>query len=861
MPRTKAKKATDDPSKPQPQPFPLAMDTTIEEDVIAVPRVSRKRGGDFDDFEGQDDNEASRNKSAKSISAPRVSRKRGGDVDDLEAQEDNDEAPPTKSAKSISAPRASRKRGGGSDDLGGQEDNDDVPPNKSVKSKAEKPKKNSKVSSVEKASADSTKPQPQPFPKGMDTTIEEDVVYAPRVSRKRGGGFDDFEDQEGNDEASSRKSAKPKAEKTKKKPKISDAGGETAKTSKAGVHAVETEKTVPGGDRVEVDIIEAPKSKKGKSAKGKKSDAAMEDVAEPSAKAQKPKKAKKDEGKPGPTPKSATTTADTAKPAAKEAKSKKAKKVEETLGPTSKSDASAAATAKPSAEEAKAKKPKKAESGLMPQDNASESSTREVVQTAEKVSKSKKPKKTVKESVAGIEVDAPDKPKAGPGRPKKTAAPEANDKPKKGKVAVPEAKEKPKKEKSAATKDAIAHDDAGPASELTMDEGPFNALLDSGKGKSSGVKEGEDEEPQIKSKRGRKPKAGMDAVEVSAKTPKAPTAVKAKDKKKPRDDQPKEKVKKGQATDGPEAATQADATNLKKRKAPASAVAETLKTDVLDPLAEHASSKKKQKKSKSSLGAAGDKLGEVVTSGLDVASQGADTLRTDVLESSTKGLKQSKSSLEAAGGKVGELVTSSLDVASQSANTLRTDVLEPSTKKLKQSKSSLGAAGDKLGELLASGLDAATQGANAAKEYITDAATGAQTSIMGDVTEAAEAVVDAKEAAKTLIGKGQGTGKAKEVDASSSSKVPTFDSADESDEGATGENGVEGDESDFEVDDQTLALIKGFESDEEPEATTDGGKGFEPGQELPGLPEGKQIPKKLKNIKSTDDGPGVVYVG
>ncbi len=129
---------------------------------------------------------------------------------------------------------------------------------------------------------------------------------------------------------------------------------------------------------------------------------------------------------------------------------------------------------------------------------------------------------------------------------------------------------------------------------------------------------------------------------------------------------------------------------------------------------------------------------------------------------------------------------------------------------------------------------------------------------MSGVTEAAEAAVEAKNAAKALKGKGKGKAREEDTSISSSRDIPT---SDEAQEGATEEDDDEGGDSDFEEDDHTMALIQGFEDDEEPETTEGGAQGFQPGQDLPGLPEGKQIPKKLKNIKSTDDGPGVVYVG
>ena len=134
---------------------------------------------------------------------------------------------------------------------------------------------------------------------------------------------------------------------------------------------------------------------------------------------------------------------------------------------------------------------------------------------------------------------------------------------------------------------------------------------------------------------------------------------------------------------------------------------------------------------------------------------------------------------------------------------------------------------------------------------------------MGSVTEAAEAAIDAKAAVKAQKGKGKGRGTVKEAKPSSSSEASISYEADNALNGAAEESGDNENDSDFEEDDRTMALIKGFEDDEEeePDDVEDGAKGFEPGQELPSLPKSKQIPKKLKSIKSADDGPGVVYVG
>jgi nucleolar protein 15 len=70
---------------------------------------------------------------------------------------------------------------------------------------------------------------------------------------------------------------------------------------------------------------------------------------------------------------------------------------------------------------------------------------------------------------------------------------------------------------------------------------------------------------------------------------------------------------------------------------------------------------------------------------------------------------------------------------------------------------------------------------------------------------------------------------------------------------------AESDESD-EEDDQTIALLKGFESSEDEGESLH--EGFIEGQAIPGLPKEKKTRKRLKGIEETGNGtPGVIYVG
>ncbi|KAM5434067.1 nucleolar protein [Microsporum canis] len=69
-------------------------------------------------------------------------------------------------------------------------------------------------------------------------------------------------------------------------------------------------------------------------------------------------------------------------------------------------------------------------------------------------------------------------------------------------------------------------------------------------------------------------------------------------------------------------------------------------------------------------------------------------------------------------------------------------------------------------------------------------------------------------------------------------------------------------DSDVSEDDQTLALIRGFESSGESDVSED--EGFEPGQEVPKIPDSKKAMKAIRRKKKENpepEEPGTVYVG
>ena len=200
---------------------------------------------------------------------------------------------------------------------------------------------------------------------------------------------------------------------------------------------------------------------------------------------------------------------------------------------------------------------------------------------------------------------------------------------------------------------------------------------------------------------------------------------------------------------------------------------------------------------------------------------------------------------------------------------------EVPSKKAKKSKAESSKAAAKVQDLLSSGLDAATQGINSAKDYIGNLANSAQKSVMGDITEVASGAVDLKNeekkkaakapASKKGKGKAQGASSIPQGEANGSLEADTSAVIDEKEDTVvvgsqlSDENDDTGDE-DLEEDDQTAALLKGFESSEDEDAPS--GEGFVEGQKIPNLPAAaKKASNKLKKSGTGETNVGVIYIG
>lgn len=181
----------------------------------------------------------------------------------------------------------------------------------------------------------------------------------------------------------------------------------------------------------------------------------------------------------------------------------------------------------------------------------------------------------------------------------------------------------------------------------------------------------------------------------------------------------------------------------------------------------------------------------------------------------------------------------------------------PSEKKPKKArKSMLDAASSAVGAFVDSGIEAAAQGINAVK----DLASGlGNESIADNVTAVAESAVNEKAKKAKAVAKRERRKDRRSVsekDTEGAAEVqPVTDKAGENDDEDEQE-----DEDNFEEGDQTLALIKGFESEGDEEVNDD--EGFKEGMKVPQVPKNKDLTKKLKAAKdANEEEPGVIYVG
>lgn len=191
------------------------------------------------------------------------------------------------------------------------------------------------------------------------------------------------------------------------------------------------------------------------------------------------------------------------------------------------------------------------------------------------------------------------------------------------------------------------------------------------------------------------------------------------------------------------------------------------------------------------------------------------------------------------------------------------DEVRSAKKKRKKAKhSALGTAGNIIGGTLSAALTTAAHGVNAVKDYAAEVANGTEKSIMDDAAQVAEVVVESNDDVEGLVKKSSnGDSKSKKrlrgVEDGSKKAAATHPSADLKDDAAV--EGHDGDEVEIQEEehDQTLALLKGFDSGDEDQFS--GEEIFKQGQSVPKIP--KKSAKKLKAAKDESEEPGVVFVG
>ena len=169
---------------------------------------------------------------------------------------------------------------------------------------------------------------------------------------------------------------------------------------------------------------------------------------------------------------------------------------------------------------------------------------------------------------------------------------------------------------------------------------------------------------------------------------------------------------------------------------------------------------------------------------------------------------------------------------------------QSSNKKQKKTTSALESVTNKLSKVV-----------GAAVSSVNGLVGSAEKSVMDDVTEVAEAVVQERHEV-TAKEKKKSNAKAK-----TKGKVPSQVQEDSSEDDVSNPNERDHGDEDIEEDDQTAALLKGFESDEDSDDMSDEG-GYKEGQPIPKIPKATEVRKQLKQATSEEeDESGIIYVG
>ncbi len=414
--------------------------------------------------------------------------------------------------------------------------------------------------------------------------------------------------------------------------------GEAAKPSKIDDHPIATEKTHPGGDSVEVEPAEQAQAKKGKGAKDAGAETAPVESTKAKGKRGRPKKADNkvnassepdddvetaggDSMEVEPAERALGKKGKAAKGAGVEAAPVESTKAKGNRGRPKKADNKANASSEPDDDVETEKihpggdrvvveptEPAKGEKGKTTKGKAADEPSAQSAKPKGKSKGSKTDERNADTSnpqghVAEPANKEPAKPEK---KATKTAEPKSSNKTPARKdtsaksegnsgsakqAASAEPQKKGEKAKAPSAKTKTDSNAADVDSDMVMDDSVFDSLLSTTDMGKQPVDEGPTSTEKSKpSKASKKPSKDQPKVDTSAKAT-------AKPEKKPKD--------------APEAPT----SETKKRKNPADLDVDAVKKNVLDPLADLASAKKKQKKSQpGALGAVGSLLGSTVDS-------------------------------------------------------------------------------------------------------------------------------------------------------------------------------------------------------------------------------------------------------
>ena len=434
------------------------------------------------------------------------------------------------------------------------------------------------------------KSKPSDKHEAPDLNIEEATVASPRPSRKRAGDFFDFDD--GADAEPSSKPTESKATKPNKKTKT--------KTPPAG----KDEKPL------EVEARPAATAKRGRKRKGAKDEvpespsATITKAVEKEKKSRKPKVAKDDvaEGKSesSKTSKKATKELAVDKPSKTDATPKTGKAKTKTKAKKSKAEKGAAEQESSTVAPDVAMDEGPLETLLDSEKEQAPGATEEQSTTGPQ---SAKDAKTAKKPAKGSKVSKIESAKASAAE---TAADGAD-------IVNKGIKAGTEKAKKAAKNKAPTPETAADVADIVKK----GAKAGTGKAKQAAKSTASAAEDLAGA-------AGIMKKDAKVGAEKMKKGAKSKDSKPAKHD---ESVKLPGSIEEP---SKPGASKSKKRKAPAGADTEMVKTDLLDPLSEHASAKKRQKKTNTKAKSLGDAVGDAVGELLATASEGANAARASL---------------------------------------------------------------------------------------------------------------------------------------------------------------------------------------------------------------------------------------